>query len=103
MRNTVITLAAILLLAVGCKNADQSSVIKLPVPPREAGQTDMLQFAADPIENVGIGVVGLGMRGSDAVQRLTFVPGCHDHQTALCVDLRYNGSDDFRGTEAWTG
>lgn len=36
-----------------------------------------MQFAADPIADVGIGVVGLGMRGSDAVERLTFVPGCH--------------------------
>ena len=77
MRKTILSVAAVLLLAVGCKNADQSSVIQLPVPPRAAGQTDMLQFAAPPIENVGIGVVGLGMRGGDAVQRLTFVPGCH--------------------------
>ena len=37
----------------------------------------MLQFAAQPIADVGIGVVGLGMRGSDAVRRLSHVPGCH--------------------------
>ena len=92
MRNTVITLAAILLLAVGCKNADQSSVIKLPVPPREAGQTDMLQFAADPIADVGIGVVGLGMRGSDAVQRLSYVPGCHVAAVCDVVEERAQSS-----------
>ena len=39
--------------------------------------------------------------GAETASKTTFVPGCHDHQTALCVDLRYNGSDDFRGTEAW--
>lgn len=77
MRTKFLLLAAAMLLAAGCKNAVTPSVITLPVPPREASQTDMLQFAADPIEDVGIGIVGLGMRGSSAVQRLTFVPGCH--------------------------
>ena len=76
MRNKCLILAAVLLLAAGC-TSKKSSVISHPVPPREAGQTDMLLFAAEPIENVGIGVVGLGMRGGDAVERLTFVPGCH--------------------------
>ena len=77
MRNKFLILAAaLLLLAAGC-TSEKSSVISFPVPPREAGQTDMLQFAAEPIENVGIGVVGLGMRGGSAVERLTFVPGCH--------------------------
>ena len=35
---------------------------------------------------------------------VTHVPGCNDHQTALCVDLRLGAGDagiDFRGTEAW--
>jgi len=71
---TVICSLLALLVACGPK---QQTLIRTEVPPRPAGQEDMLQFAADPIENVGIGVVGLGMRGGDAVQRLTFVPGCH--------------------------
>ena len=37
----------------------------------------MIQFVCDPIPDVGIGVVGLGMRGGDAVKRLSHVPGCH--------------------------
>ena len=65
------------LLAIAACAPKTVGVIELPVPERPAGQQDMLQFAAAPIENVGIGVVGLGMRGSDAVERLTFVPGCH--------------------------
>lgn len=32
---------------------------------------------------------------------VTFVPGCNDHQTATCVDLRLGKEEDFRGTEAW--
>jgi len=57
--------------------AQKPGIIKTEVPVRPAGQEDMIQFAAEPISDVGIGVVGLGMRGGDAVERLTFVPGCH--------------------------
>ena len=63
------------LLLGACSNP--STPIRTQVPPRPAGQQDMIQFAAEPIEDVGIGVVGLGMRGGDAVERLSFVPGCH--------------------------
>ena len=70
-----------MILAVSC-NRRTASIIQTPVPQRPAGQEDMIQFAANPIADVGIGVVGLGMRGSDAVERLTFVPGCH--VAAIC-------------------
>ena len=73
-KNLLLFIAALLLFS--CKTPS-SRVIQLPVPERPAGQQDMLQFAAAPIADVGIGVVGLGMRGGDAVQRLTYVPGCH--------------------------
>ena len=62
--------------------SEKQTLIRTEVPVRPAGQQDMLQFAADPIADVGIGVVGLGMRGSDAVECLTFVPGCH--VAAIC-------------------
>ena len=70
-----------MILAVSC-NRRTASIIQTPIPQRPAGQEDMIQFAANPIADVGIGVVGLGMRGSDAVERLTFVPGCH--VAAIC-------------------
>ena len=57
--------------------AQNKKIISTPVPPRPAGQEDMLQFRAEPIADVGIGVVGVGDRGSGAVDRLTYVPGCH--------------------------
>ena len=62
--------------------SEKQTLIRTEVPARPAGQQDMLQFAAEPIADVGIGVVGLGMRGGDAVERLTFVPGCH--VAAIC-------------------
>ena len=42
-------------------------------PARPADQQSMLGFAAEPIEHVRIGLVGLGDRGSGAVRRLPFV------------------------------
>ncbi len=45
--------------------------------------------------------------GAEVAGATTYVPGCNDHQTALCIDLRLGGSGnfgegiDFRGTEAW--
>ena len=45
--------------------------------------------------------------GAEYAAKVTYAPGCNDHQTALCVDLRLGGTGylgegvDFRGTEAW--
>ena len=61
MKNLLLLLATAGLL-FSCQSKT-SSVIQLPVPERPAGQQDMLQFAADPIADVGIGVVGLGKIG----------------------------------------
>ena len=75
-----VALAASVMLLASC--SEPSGIIHLETPARPAGQQDMLQFAADPIPDVGIGVVDLGMRGSHAVRRLMKVPGCHI--AALC-------------------
>ena len=42
-------------------------------PARPADQQSMLGFAAEPIEHVRIGLVGLGDRGTGAVRRLPYV------------------------------
>ncbi|MBQ6074263.1 MAG: Gfo/Idh/MocA family oxidoreductase [Bacteroidales bacterium] len=75
--------AAIALMAVGCtpKSSD-NGIIKTTVPARPAGQENVIGLTAEPIETVRIGVVGLGMRGSGAVERLSYVPGAVI--TALC-------------------
>ena len=69
-----------LLAAACCKPA--GNIIKTPVPARPAGQQDVIGLTADPIETVRIGVVGLGMRGTGAIERLPHVPGAVI--TALC-------------------
>ncbi|PWD98977.1 acetylgalactosaminidase [Marinilabilia rubra] len=44
-------------------------------PERPAGQTDVLELRADPIDTVDVAIIGLGMRGSGAVYRYTFLDG----------------------------
>ena len=72
---------ALVLLAAGCSKPT-GNIIQTPVPARPAGQQNVLGLTAEPIETVRIGVVGLGMRGSEAVNRLSQIPG--SVITALC-------------------
>ena len=44
-----------------------------PTPVRPEGQTDVIELRCDPIDTVRIGFIGLGMRGSGAVKRYTFL------------------------------
>lgn len=65
---------ALALLASCASQQEQSRVIKTDVPVRPAGQEDMVAFAAEPIDTVRVGIVGLGMRGSGAVDRMSHIP-----------------------------
>ena len=49
--------------------------IVLDVPARQPGQESALLMTCDPIENVRVGFIGLGMRGSGAVYRFTYIEG----------------------------
>jgi predicted dehydrogenase len=49
--------------------------IEYNTPERPADQTSMIGFAAEPMETVRIGVIGLGMRGPDAVHRFANIEG----------------------------
>ena len=68
--------AMALALLASCAGApqEQSLVIKTDVPERPAGQEDMVAFAAEPIDTVRVGIVGLGMRGPGAVERMANIP-----------------------------
>ncbi len=66
---------------------DDNGLIKTEVPARAAGQESMLAYAAPKLETVRIGVVGLGMRGADAANRLCYVEGTEI--LAIC-DLEEN-------------
>lgn len=51
-------------------------------PSRPYGQKDMIGFAAPPLDKVRIGIIGLGMRGPKAVERLCHIDGAE--VVALC-------------------
>ena len=53
----------------------KDNVIVFDEPQRIEGQKSVLQFTVDPIENVHVGFIGLGMRGHDAVDRMTYIDG----------------------------
>ena len=89
-----IVLAFVLLLgAIGCKKSEKlnykivDGTIVFDEPQRAKDQKSVLQFAVAPIENVRIGFIGLGMRGPDAVDRMTYIDGVS--VIALC-DLEPN-------------
>ncbi|MBQ1912815.1 MAG: Gfo/Idh/MocA family oxidoreductase [Bacteroidales bacterium] len=76
----IIALLALAALAFSCcKKADEigytikNNQIVYNTPARPADQQSMLGFAAEPIEHVRIGLVGLGDRGGGAVRRLPYV------------------------------
>ena len=93
MKHKLLTLAAAMTAAIlsgccggGCKDGKnytiRDGVIVFNEPKPSAGQQDMLQFAADPIDTVRVGFIGLGMRGSSAVSRFTNIDGTRT--VALC-------------------
>ena len=61
---------------------NDSRHIVLPVPPRQKGQRSVVGLTAAPLETVRIGIVGLGIRGLQALRRLERIPGAQ--VTALC-------------------
>ena len=62
-------------LALSQSVISASSTITTPVPERPAGVTDMVGYAAAPIDTVRVGFLGLGMRGYSAVERFVHIPG----------------------------
>lgn len=49
--------------------------IKVYVPKRAKGQTDVINLVAPKIDVVRVGFIGLGMRGPGAVSRFTYIEG----------------------------
>lgn len=53
----------------------EDNMIVFPEPERVDGQKSVLQLAVDPIPVVRMGFIGLGMRGADAVNRISNIEG----------------------------
>lgn len=81
MKKLILLLTAGLLMMTSCAVNDdygyeiKDGVIVYKTPARPADQVSMIGFAAEPLETVRIGVIGLGMRGPDAVHRFANIDG----------------------------
>lgn len=53
----------------------QSHIIRTPIPARPAGQQHVLGLVTPKLETVRVGFIGVGMRGSGAVERFAHIPG----------------------------
>ena len=83
------------------------------VPKRAAGQQDMIAFAAEPMESVRVGFIGLGMRGPGAVRRWCQIDGteiialCDINQQGIDKSQKYlsnagrNKAVEYLGEESW--
>lgn len=71
---------AAVVLSAACSH--DPGVIKVKTPSRPEGQESVLGLKTEPIETVRVGIIGLGMRGYSAVDRLTYVPDCR--VAAIC-------------------
>ncbi|MGL3000946.1 Gfo/Idh/MocA family protein [Flavobacterium sp. RSSB_23] len=90
-----------------------AQIIKVKTPARSKNQTDVLRMAAPAIPIVRIAFIGLGMRGSDAVERMTNIKGVEI--VALCDVLQertqasnttlqklgFPKAKEFYGENAW--
>lgn len=99
-------LISVAAIACGCSSDNErgydikDGTIVFAEPAPVAGQEDMLRFAADPIDTVKIGFIGLGMRGGDAVKRYTYIDGVKI--VALC-DIEADRVGKANGTLAQRG
>lgn len=113
-RLTLFLFSGILLLISSCNKPEQKTALNLfPEPPRPAGQKDVLELRCDPIDTVRIAFIGLGMRGTGAVYRYTFMEGVEIK--ALCdvvpeavarsqkilSDKGFPKADEYTGEEDW--
>ena len=87
--------AAIPETATGKSPKVRNGMIEFPEPARAKGQTDVLQLRCDPIPVVRVAFIGLGMRGSMAVERYTHLDGVRI--VALC-DVRPELVENAQGT-----
>ena len=91
----------------------KNGMIHFAEPDRVAGQTSMLGYAAEPIDTVRVGIIGIGQRGKGPLKRMSFIEGvkivaiCDLHQENLDKGqerlAKYNmpKADEYVGEEAW--
>ena len=76
MKRNLVLFMLIGFCLLGCQETSRQQLpISVSVPERPAGQADVLNLACEPIPEVRVAFIGLGMRGPGAVRRMTYIPG----------------------------
>ncbi len=76
MKRNLVLFMLIGFCLLGCQETSRQQLpISVSVPERPAGQTDVLNLACEPVPEVRVAFIGLGMRGPGAVRRMTYIPG----------------------------
>ncbi len=111
----------LIVLVAGCNNGtvEQNArqtfepVDYFPVPERPEGQKHALEMKADPIDTVRVAIVGLGMRGQWAVERISYidvakivalvdvVPEKVEKAQQTLSKLMKKEADGYTGVEDW--
>lgn len=103
-------------LFIACSQADKTisgPIALYPTPEKTEGQEHVLELRCDPMDTVRIGFIGLGMRGSGAIYRYTFLEGVKI--AAICdivpekvekaqqrlIDNGLPQADAYTGEEDW--
>jgi len=108
------SIAAALLIAgfmLSCNGNQQ--IITFPEPPRAEGTTDVLELRCEPLDTVRIAFIGLGMRGSGAVRRYTYLEGIKvvalcdvvpenvEQANEILAERGFARADTYTGSEDW--
>ena len=90
-----------------------AQMIKTVAPKRPKGQTDVLRLATAPLSTVRVAYIGLGMRGSGAVERMTHIKGVEivavcdmledrtKSANATLVKRGFPKAQEFFGADSW--
>ena len=96
---------------LSCNN--NQHLINFPEPPREPGVKDVLELRCEPLDTVRIAFIGLGMRGSEAIRRYTFLEGVRvvaicdvmpenvDKANEILVTKGLPRAESYTGPEDW--
>lgn len=109
-------------LIISCTTSPDAKPTKISIfkaqeifsePPRPIGQQDVIELTCDPIDTVRIGFIGLGMRGSEAVKRYTYldnvkivalcdiVPENVQKSQQILIDNGLPEADLYTGQDDW--
>ncbi len=124
MKNFAFILAAALMLMSGivlsgcdCPAKSDENTFEpkavFAVPERESGQTDVIELRCEPLDTVRVAIIGLGMRGYEAVRRFNYIEGavitvlCDvvpenvDRSQALLAENGKPAAAGYTGAEDW--